>query len=155
MQAFRADFVSSRIGRGLALGYAALLVGAVCAYFSGSLKWGLLVAVVACCAWAWRKPRYAVHRLAVDNQGFAAVFIGDEAFAAQPISDCLATRWVCFIHWQTMDAAFWQCVFYDATDAATFRQLRLWLEYGQPTRAQIKRRMGVELGVRKRRKGIF
>lgn len=155
MQAFRADFVSSRIGRGLALGYAALLVGAVCAYFSGSLKWGLLVAVVACCAWAWRKPRYAVHRLAVDNQGFAAVFIGDEAFAAQPISDCLATRWVCFIHWQTMDAAFWQCVFYDATDAATFRQLRLWLEYGQPTRAQIKRRTGVELGVRKRRKGIF
>ena len=155
MQAFRADFVSSRIGRGLALGYAALLVGAVCAYFSGSMKWGLLVAVVACCAWAWRKPRYAVHRLAVDNQGFAAVFIGDEAFAAQPISDCLATRWVCFIHWQTMDAAFWQCVFYDATDAATFRQLRLWLEYGQPTRAQIKRRTGVELGVRKRRKGIF
>lgn len=155
MQAFRADFVSSRIGRGLALGYAALLVGAVCAYFSGSLKWGLLVAVVACCAWAWRKPRYAVHRLAVDNQGFAAVFIGDEAFAAQPISDCLATRWVCFIHWQTMDAAFWQCVFYDATNAAAFRQLRLWLEYGQPTRAQIKRRTGVELGVRKRRKGIF
>ena len=97
----------------------------------------------------------------VDNQGFAAVFIGDEAFAAQPISGCLATRWACFIHWQTMDVAFWQCVpglqcmFYDATDAAAFRQLRLWLEYGQPTRAQIKRRTGMEIGVRKRRKGIF
>lgn len=155
MQAFRADFVPSHIQRGLALGYAALLVCAVCAYFSGCLKWGLLAAVVACCAWAWRKPRYAVHRLAVDNQGFAAVFIGDEAFAAQPISGCLATRWVCFIHWQTMDAAFWQYVFCDATDAATFRRLRLWLEYGQPTRAQIKRRTGVELGMRQRRKGIF
>ena len=156
MQAFRADFVASRVGRGLALGYAALLVGAVCVYFSGSLKWGLLAAIAACGAWAaWRKPRYDVKRLMVDNQGFAAVFIGDEAFAAQPISGCLATRWACFIHWQTMDATFRQCVFYDATDAAAFRQLRLWLEYGQPTRAQIKRRTGVELGVRKRRKGIF
>ena len=117
MQAFRADFVSSRIQRGLALGYAALLVGAVCVYFSGSLKWGLLAAITACGAWAaWRKPRYDVKRLMVDNQGFAAVFIGDEAFAAQPISGCLATRWA---------------------------------------RAQIKRRTGVELGVRKRRKGIF
>ena len=88
MQAFRADFVPSRIQRGLALGYAALLVCAVCAYFSGCLKWGLLAAIAACGAWVWRK-------------------------------------------------------------------LRLWLEYGQPTRAQIKRRTGVELGVRKRRKGIF
>ena len=155
MQAFRADFVASRIQRGLALSYAALLVWMVGLYFVGSLKWALLAAIVACCAWAWRKPRNAVKRLAVDNQGFAAVFIGDEAFAAQPISGCLATRWACFIHWQTMDAAFWQCVFYDATDAATFRRLRLWLEYGQPTRAQIKRRTGVELGVRKPRKGIF
>ena len=89
MQAFCADFVPSRIQRGLALGYAALLVCAVCAYFSGSLKWGLLAAIAACGAWAWRKPRYDVKRLAVDNQGFAAVFIGDEAFAAQPISGCL------------------------------------------------------------------
>ena len=156
MQAFRVDFVASRIGRGLALGYAALLVGAVCVYFSGSLKWGLLAAIAACGAWAaWRKPRYDVKRLMVDNQGFAAVFIGDEAFAAQPISGCLATRWACFIHWQTMDATFWQCMFYDATDAAAFRQLRLWLEYGQPTRAQIKRRTGMEIGVRKPRKGMF
>ena len=54
MQAFRADFVPSRIQRGLALGYAALLVGAVCAYFSGSLKWGLGGGMA--CEWVFRLP---------------------------------------------------------------------------------------------------
>ena len=107
-------------------------------FFYGAARWLGLSLLAASLVWAWRvqtlRGRAAVHKIAVDRQGRAAVFTGAEhtAFAATLMPKSLISRHVLFLQWDIGGRIFYHCVLPDMTERESYRRLMVWAKWGRP-----------------------
>ncbi len=136
-QAFQTALQPSRSGRILII---ALHLAALCVCvgaFYGWMRWTGMPLLAASFAWAWHtqslRRRDAVHKIAVNRQGQAALFVGAEqtAFAAKLTSGSMITRQALFLQWDVGGQTIRHCVLPDMTDRESYRRLMVWAKWGQ------------------------
>lgn len=136
--AFQTALKPSRIGR-----FAAVLLHVAAAFlcllaFYGAMRWAGLLLLAGSFVWAWRwqnlRQADAVHQIAVNRQGVAAVFTGaaQTAFAARLMPGSLLSRRALFLQWDAGDRIIRHCVLPDMTDRESYRRLLVWAKWGQP-----------------------
>lgn len=106
-------------------------------YFDGMLCWLGLAVLAGSFIYAQSRQHLrhaaAIHRISVDRQGAAAVFMGNgqTAFAAVLLSGSLVTRWAVFLKWDIGGRIGWQMILPDMTDTESYRRLRVWARWGR------------------------
>ncbi|MDO5685964.1 MAG: hypothetical protein Q4G42_00990 [Neisseria sp.] len=139
MQAFRAEFHTSRRVRiALAVLHGASLYG-VWRYFSGSYALGMAAVLLGSLLYTQylysRAYRLRIGRLDVLPDGSALLYFGDSDYpvAARPLSGSLISPYALLIVWRLEDDArtVRQAIFPSMTAAQAYRRLCVWLRYGR------------------------
>lgn len=133
MPPFIAHFKSSKLRRILLILLASALMYTLIMYFSGSLKILLLLATLLSSIWAWREPKPPIEYLEINTQGHATLKFNDQTHQAQLLSGSLITPYACCLKWQIAEKIVHHWVFLDSTDSESFRRLRVWAKFGQPS----------------------
>ncbi|MCG7656657.1 protein YgfX [Wielerella bovis] len=137
---FSVEFVPSNLRRFVVVVFGVATACLVLFHFSAGIKWTLLLAILLATAWAWRESPLFVHRLVVDEQGFATIFVNHTAWEADLLSGSFLTRWLCVLKWRTNRHMIWQAVLPDMMSKEDYRCVLVWARWGQPTKTQRKQR---------------
>lgn len=138
MQAFQTALKPSRTALTLTVLLHLWAVLACLFAFHGTMRAAGLILLAASLIWAWlihklNRPD-AIHKIAVDPQGKAAVFVGSEqtAFTAGLCAGSLVSRYALFLKWDLGDRQIRQFILPDMTDRESYRRLLVWARWGQP-----------------------
>lgn len=123
------SLAASKWRRIFVLFYAMIVLGLVTIYCSGSLKWVLLVFTVLATAYAWHEPNNSIQKIMISKDKKAVLFWHNLAQEADLCGQSFVSRFVCLLRWRTNSQAYWQCVFFDNTDADSYRRLCVWARF--------------------------
>lgn len=130
MPPFRIHFRPSKLRRICLILFASALLLCILAYFSGSLKIGLILATLATTAYAWHEPVPRIIALNVDTQGRAQLMFSQIAYDAQLLSGSLIHPYLCCLKWQLPEKIIYQWIWLDSTDSEGLRRLCVWAKFG-------------------------
>ncbi|QEY24908.1 transcriptional regulator [Neisseria animalis] len=105
--------------------------------FYGIMMWAGLAALSFSAFHAWRvtglKHTGSVHKIAVNPQLRAAIFIGQNqtAWEAILLDSSTVTANALFLHWDTGSRKIWHAVLPDMADDESYRRLRVWVRWCQ------------------------